>query len=507
MAASLGIHLRDDEETSLYQQLFDQIADRVRNGAWPAGYRLPATRSLAAQLGVHRNTVVRAFEELVASGYLVSVVGRGTYVADLGEAADVAAPDRGELPWESLLSRAVAAEPLARLSRYRRDGLPRGAINLAGMQPPPELIPHADFRRCMDYVLRTKGARALGYSPREGVYELRERIAKELARAGVPAQADDVLVTTGSQQALDLLARALIEPGDRFLVDGATYTGALNLFAVARANVVGVPSDGEGPDVNWLERLSRGEVKGLYLMPNCHNPTGITISSERRDALIKWSHDAGVPLIEDDYGADLDIDGEPAPPYLRALDSQVLYVSTFSKKLIPGLRVGFIVAPPSLRERLRGLKHAMDLGTSALLQHALAEFLERGYFRAHQKRTLPAYRARRDALVASLREHLPDEVRFDVPKRGLTMWLRLPARLDLEEVYEAGLRAGVVVSPGTLHAARGGGHHGVRLTYCGEPPERLALGAKRLGKAITELCNRRPTRRPQREAAPAIVGV
>ncbi len=505
MVASLGIQIREADDKPLYQQLFDQIAERVRSRAWPPKYRLPATRALAKRLGVHRNTVVRAFEELVASGYLVSVVGRGTFVATRSSTRVMPAPQLGELPWQSLLSRAARAEPLARLNRYRRDAFPRGAIDLVSMQPPPELIPHAEFRRCTDHVLRTLGARALGYSPREGVGRLREQIACELARSGVPAHADDVLITTGSQQALDVLARALIDPGDRFLVDGSTYTGALNLLAIANADVVGVPSDGDGPDLGWLRRLSRSDVKGLYLMPNCHNPTGATISGERRQALVDWSHASGIPLIEDDYGADLELEDQPPPPYLRALDAQVLYVSTFSKKLIPGLRVGFIVAPPSLRDRLRGLKHAMDLGTSSLLQYALAEFLERGCFRAHQKRSLPEYRRRRDALAGALRAHLPKDVLFDVPKRGLTMWLRLPPRLDPEEVYEAALSAGVAVSPGSLHTARDGAHHGIRLTYCSESPERLALGARRLARAMRPLGKHR--RRRIGRATPAIVGV
>lgn len=505
MTASLGLQLRDGNDASLYQQLFDQIAERVRSGAWPSGYRLPATRALAQELGVHRNTVVRAFEELVASGCLVSVVGRGTFVAQQLRAQTARAPEHGELPWQSLLSRAATAEPLERLNRYRRDGLSRGAINMVGMQPPPEMLPHAEFRRCVDHVMRTMGARALGYAPREGVAVLREQIAAELARAGVPAGTDDILVTTGSQQALDLLARALIDPGDRFLVDGATYTGALNLLAVVGANVAGVPSDGEGPDLAWLRRLSRGEVKGLYLMPNCHNPTGATISTRRREELCAWSHEVGVPLIEDDYGADLNLEGEPPPPYLRALDSQVLYVSTYSKKLIPSLRVGFIIAPPALRERLRGLKHAMDLGTSALLQYALAEFLERGYLRAHQRRSLPEYRRRRDALHEALTKSLPDDIHWELPKRGLTLWLRLPERLDPEDVYVAAMRAGVAVSPASLHATQGGAQAGIRLTYCNEPPERLVEGAERLGRAITELNRNRIHRTPR--GVPATVGV
>lgn len=501
---NLGLTLRDGAGP-IYQQLFDQIAERVRSGAWPAGFRLPATRALAAELGTHRNTVVRAFEELTAAGYLSSVVGRGTFVAARPVPVPHDAPSRGSLPWASLLSSATEAEPIARIERYRRSSLPSGAVNLTRMQPSPELLPHAMLRRCLDHVLRTLGPRALGYAPREGVLALREQLARELASRGVPARPDDVLVTTGSQQALDVIARTLVDPGDRFLVDGTTYTGALHLLVMAGAQVVGVPSDDEGPDLAWLRRLSRGDVKGLYVMPNCHNPTGLSISSERRRALVAWSHEAGVPIVEDDYGADLELDGDPAPPYLRALDSEVVYVSTFSKKLIPALRVGFVVCPPALRDPLISVKHAMDLGTSALLQHALAEFLERGYLERHYAEVLPAYRARRDVLVEALRRHLPAEITFAVPSRGVVVWLRLPPDLDPEEVHDAARRAGVVISPSTLHAV-GREHGGLRLTFCAEPPERLAEGARRLGRAIDAL-RREPHRRRQRPAAPVAYGV
>jgi DNA-binding transcriptional MocR family regulator len=477
----------------------------VRSGAWPKGYRLSATRALAKELGTHRNTVVRAYEELVAAGYLDSVVGRGTFVAARPAPTASELSGRSELPWASLVSAASDVEPLARLDRYRRDAMPSHAINLTRMQPSDDLLPHARLRRCLDHVMRTLGSRALGYAPREGVLVLREQIALHLARAGVPARPDDIVVTTGSQQALDIVARTLVDPGDRFLVDGTTYTGALNLLAVAGAQVLGVPSDDEGPDISWLRRLSRGDVKGLYVMPNCHNPTGRTISGARRRELVTWSHEAGVPIIEDDYGADLDLEpDEPPPPHLRGLDPEITYVSTFSKKLIPALRVGFIVAPPAMRERFAALKHAMDLGTSAILQYALAEFLERGYLRAHYQHILPEYRRRRDALHEALTEYLPAEICWDLPKRGVVMWLRLPAHLDPEDVYDAARRAGVIVTPGTLHAV-GRAKAGVRLTFIREPAERLVEGAKRLGKAFDNLHQQSRRRLPA--AAPAIYGV
>jgi 2-aminoadipate transaminase len=216
------------------------------------------------------------------------------------------------------------------------------------------------------------------------------------------------------------------------------------------------------------------------------------MSAPRRARLVEWSREAGVPLIEDDYGADLELDGVPLPPALRALDRQVVYVSTFSKKLLPALRVGFLVCPAELAPHLLPLKHAMDLGTSVLLQHALAEFIDRGYLRAHLARIRPVYRERRDALLQALAEHLPPEIRWRRRTAGLLVWLRLPPSIAPEAAFEAARREGVQATPGVLNSATGQGEGGLRLTFCGEPPDRLEEAARRLGVALRKCLTRTP---------------
>lgn len=488
MARSLGFQLDPRSRVPLYLQIAAAIRERVASGGLPVGVRLPPTRELARELGAHRNTVVRAYEELTDNGILTSVVGRGTFV---GEREPLSLSKAGggdpELPWGSLLSVAASSEPLRRADRLTRSIRGGDPVNLTRMQPPNELRPHDQLRRCLDHVLRTVGPRALGYAPREGVPRLRELIADELGRDGVPASPETVVVTTGSQQALDVIARALIDPGDPFLVDESTYSGAINVLSAAGARLIGVPSDSMGPDPDALRRLIGAGAKGFYLMPNCGNPTGRRITLERRRALVEWSRAAAVPLIEDDYGADLTLGDVTPPPALRALDGQVVYVGTFSKKLIPALRVGFMVCPPTLVRHLAPLKHAMDLGTSALLQLALAEFIERGYLKKHLERIRPAYRARYEALAGSLREHLPPAVTWEPPDSGVVVWLTLPDHIDPEDAFHAAQRHGVLVTPGTLNSAAGRGRGGLRLTFCAEPEARLFEGGRRLGRALTEL--------------------
>jgi GntR family transcriptional regulator/MocR family aminotransferase len=494
---SLGILLAKDGPP-MYQQVFDQIVERIANGAFAGGFRLPPSRSLARGLGVHRNTIVRAYEALEDGGFVESTVGRGTFVRPPAAEARSGAAPKGGISWASLLSRAAMAEPLSRSDRMARS-LPGGAtINMARMQPPAELLPVDLFRRCANHALEAEGAKALGYAPREGVPRLREGIAQHLSRRGVPSRAEEILITTGSQQALDLLARALIDPGDTVLVDASTYAGALNVFATSGARLLGVPSDAEGPELSALERLGQSGAKALYLMPDAQNPTALTISTSRRKAIVAWSRRSGVPIIEDGYVSDLYLDNEAPPVAMRALDGDVLYIGSFSKMLIPALRVGYVVFPESVAPRLTSLKHALDLGTSALLQHALAEFLERGYLAPHLERVRAEYRARRDALVAGLEKHLPEGASFHVPTNGVALFVHLPDDISPAAAFEAAAEAGVLASPSTLNTILGHSNGGgLRLTFCNEPPKRLAEGARRIGRALAELAESgRPKGRP-----------
>lgn len=528
---ALDLRLDPSNDTPLYRQIVEQMTALIDRGALRPGTRLPPTRTLAEQLSTHRNTVVRAFEELTEAGLIDGRVGRGSFVRghvlrspevrydpggvprELGESGQASrwgasgqedgieggrAPGTQALPgmpWASLLSRSVQSEPLSRLARLSPVGVGAETINLSRMQASADLLPHEDFRRCIDAVMARLGPDALGYAPGQGLERLRALIAQELERDGMAVDPDDILITTGSQQALDLVARSLVDAGDVFLTEGRTYSGALNVLTASGAEVVGIPTDDEGPDMSALRQLAVGRVKGLYLMPNSRNPTGSTISEARRRDVVAWSQEVRVPLVEDDYGADLILDPGPPLTHLRALDPNVFHVGTYSKKLIPALRVGFMVCPAAMRGPLVRLKHAMDLGTSTLLQHALAEFLERGLLPRHLERVCAAYRARRDALVSTLDTVLPEGCSFRVPDRGVVLWLSLPPGLDPELVYEEARLAGVLVSPGSVYSTMTPAPAGLRLSYCAEPLERIAEGARRLGRALEQAMSRRGERR------------
>ena len=491
----------------LYQQLFDEIVRRIRNGAFPPGHKLPPTRALAKSVGAHRNTVVRAYEALEDAGFVESTVGRGTFVSAAAAAPSAeplptpptAHPGTG-VPWSRLVSRSVRVEAISRWDRVAQRIQNADVINLTRMQPSDDLLPTALFRRCMDHVLQRLGSRALGYAPREGLPRLREAIREDLARQGVACTAEDILITTGSQQALDLIARALVDPGDAFLVDAMTYAGAVNALGAAGAELLPFSWDAEGPDPTTIPTAANLDLKGAYLMPGAHNPTGRLITAARRTALLAWSRRTGIPLIEDDYAADLHLDDSPVPAPLRAEDGEVVYLATYSKKLIPALRVGFVLAPAALRPHLVALKQTVDLGTSALMQHALAEFLERGYLAAHLERVRLEYRRRRDALVAALAEAVPPGFHLRPPASGQALWMALPADFEPSEVFRAAQAEGVLVSPSTLFQVGGGGERGLRITFCYEPAARLIEGARRLGRALSKLTATRYPTAPEPDA-------
>jgi GntR family transcriptional regulator/MocR family aminotransferase len=492
---SVGFRLDPRKDEPIHRQIFDQIVARIQSRAFPPGYKLPPTRVLSQELATHRNTVARAYADLEAAGFVCASVGRGTYVAELKEERVVPANARAAgaqpLPWSALISRGARPEILARAERWARRAGGREMINLARMQPADDLLPGDLMRRCIARTLAEKGAQAMSYGPPEGQPRLRELVAEELVSRGVPVTADDVIITSGSQHALDLVARTLVNPGETILVESTTYSGAIDIFTLAGARLVPLPCDSEGILPDALERARRSDVKAVYVMPTGHNPTGRTMSADRRRALVAWSRASATPIIEDDFVAGLSLEERQEPPHLRALDGDVIHVSTFSKRLIPALRLGYVVAPPALRAALRSMERVVDLGSSAITQHALAEFIERGYLRAHMARVTREYRSRRDTLVAALRKHLPEDVEVSVPTHGIVLWVSLPKTIDPDAVYEEALREGVLVSPSPMWSVDRNGGPGLRLAYCSEPSARLAEGAKRLGKALKPLLARR----------------
>ena len=387
-----------------------------------------------------------------------------------------------------MLSSKQLPEPLGRFSCLAKDcgPPPPGSVDMLRMVPSVDLRPALEIHECMSHVMREQGPAALTYAPRGGYGPLREAICEELRGSGVLAQAKGTLVTEGSQQALDILARSLLAPGDTILVEHLTYNHVIALFAIAGAKIISIPSDGQGPRMDVLDAVP-GQPKGFYLMPNCHNPVGSSISIDRRRELLAWSARVGVPLIEDDYAYGLDWGATESTPSLRSMSDDVLYVGTFAKNIAPALRVGFIVGPDEAISAMAQLRHAMDLDGSLLLQATMAEFLERDLLRPHLARVNENYAARCEAVCRLLEQRLPSSVHFERPNGGVSLWLRLPPQIDGDRVFVQAWNRGALVAPGSVYGVEPGTVNGLRLIFSGEPVSRLEHGVATLCDALSEV--------------------
>lgn len=370
-------------------------------------------------------------------------------------------------------------------------------ISFAGGLPAPELFPIERFQEACHSVLAHNGATALQYGPTEGYLPLRELIVRNMRRYGIVADVANVMITCGSQQALDLIGKLLIDPGDRVLVEAPTYLGALQAFNVYGAKYVSVPVDHDGIRTDGLHEVLRSSPKFMYILPNFQNPAGVTLSEDRRQKLILIADAYGIPIVEDDPYGQLRFEGEHCTALVvldrlhRRTDVQyvsgnVIYLSTFSKLLAPGLRLGWVVAPQEVIARLVQLKQGADLHTSTFTQMVAYEAARDGFLDEHVKKIRAVYRERRDTMLSALQEFFPDEATWTRPEGGLFLWVTLPPATNGDELFQAALRQNVAFVPGgAFYAGEPDGCH-MRLNFSNATPEQIREGIRRLGNAVKE---------------------
>jgi 2-aminoadipate transaminase len=375
-------------------------------------------------------------------------------------------------------------------------------ISFAGGLPAPEVFPVEEFRLAADQVLREFGARALQYSMTEGCLPLRKFIVQTMSRYGIQAHVDNVLVTSGSQQALDLIGKVLINPGDKILTETPTYLGALQAWRSYQARYVTVPIDQYGLQVDLLEEALCAGPKFMYILPNFQNPGGVTLSLERRLELVQHADEHGVPIIEDDPYGQLRYSGEHLPPLVvldcdhlesRAQDGHgyftgnVIYTSTFSKTLAPGLRLGWIVAPVEVIHRCVQAKQGMDLHTSTFNQLVAYELIKEGFLDRHVRHIRQIYAERRDVMLQAMERYFPEEVTWTRPDGGLFLWAWMPPEIDTAELLKIAIeRHRVAFVPGGAFHPDGTGRNTMRLNFSYAGPELIEEGIRRLGLVLKE---------------------
>jgi 2-aminoadipate transaminase len=359
-------------------------------------------------------------------------------------------------------------------------------ISFAGGLPSPATFPVERLQRACNEILTQAPSPALQYGPTEGYLPLREWIAERHSVGAVRVDPARVLVTTGSQQGLDLLAKALVDPGSRVLVETPTYLGALQAFSLCEPQFMSVPSDDEGPIPAELTPALTNGARFMYCLPNFQNPTGRRIPTERRVELTRIAANAGVLLLEDDpYGA-LSYSGEPLPSLFSYNDAGVVLMGSFSKVLAPGLRIGYLIAPPELHGKLVQTKQAADLHTPSFTQRIVHEVIKDGFLDEHIPTIRSLYSAQCDAMLASLERHFPTEASWNRPAGGMFIWVRLPRHIDSTLLLEKAIAQNVAFVPGAPFYANDPQPNTLRLSFVTVPPDKIEVGIARLGKLIEQ---------------------
>lgn len=489
---NLTVALDLGSEVPIYLQLTRRLIEAIADGRVAPGSRLPGSRSLAKAVGVHRNTVSAAYDELLAEGWISSKPRSGTFVSGVLPAPRPAAHEPRTAEDGPSASGRGARRALPRPGEaiygmvrppapWRSAPSPTGRVDLIGGRPDLSRVPAVPLARAYARILRRLRSGVLGYGDPRGHERLRAVVAEMLrSTRGLAVSAENVLITNGSQMALHVAVRALIRPGEAVAVEALGYPAAWETLRAAGARLRPVPIDGEGLRVDQLARLSgRERIRAVYLTPHHQYPTTVPLSPRRRMELLELARARRFAVLEDDYDHEVHFDGHPLVPLASAdrLES-VMYMGSLSKIFAPGLRLGYAVAPQRVVERLAAQRSAIDLSGNAGLELAVAELFEEGEIQRHLRRMARIYRARRDALVDGLRGHLGEVLDFQVPSGGTAVWCRVRGRSSVEAWVERCREAGVMFQRGSAFTFRKNPIPAVRIGFTRATEAEIARGVR-----------------------------
>lgn len=394
--------------------------------------------------------------------------------------------DQWTTDWEAVMSERSARMKSSVIRELLKLTMQPDMISFAGGLPAPELFPVREFKEACNYILEHHGPQALQYGPTEGYPPLKEFLAESMQKYSVPAVPGNILMTNGSQQALDLVGRLFINNGDKILTDAPTYLGAIQAWRAYKPQFITIPLDDDGMDPERVEKtLQQHRIKFMYVLPNFHNPAGTTISYERRRRLVELAAKYGAFIVEDDPYGELRFEGEDIAPLMSMHKENVIYLSTFSKTLSPGIRLGWIVAPERVIAPLVQAKQGADLQTGTFIQYVAHDIVGRGIIKRHVKRIRSVYKERRDVMLAAMEEYFPPGVTWTRPQGGLFLWVRMPEHVDSEELLKVAVEEKVAFVPGVaFYPDSKEGHNCMRLNFSYAKPEMSREGIRRLGQAM-----------------------
>jgi DNA-binding transcriptional MocR family regulator len=468
-------------QRSVTRQLTDRFAAAVDDGRLAPGERLPTTRELADQAGINTTTAARVYRRLAELGYVTASVGRGTFVRVLPPFAS----DELDDDWQAV---ALPAPPPASRERLLQEAMRLAfrddVVSLAAGMPAPEVLPLADLAAAAADVFAEHGADVLGYTDIEGLPQLRSELAQLGAQQGFASGPDEILVTSGARQGIDLVARTVLRPDDVACVESPSFVGTLASLEATGARLIGIPFDADGLDVEALERvLARYPVKLVALQPACQNPTGRHLGADRRARLLELARERSFFILEDGVYARLPFRGETPLPLRGDAPGHVLYVDSLSKTLGGGLRIGWVAARGPIFNRLVALKMSTDLHTAVMTQHVAARHLASGGHERLLARHRPFYARRAAALMEALDTQLGGEYQLLEPLGGHSVWLTLNRSVDERALYLEAMRQGVGFTPGSAALVERSRRTSMRLSFSLADEERLHEGARRIALA------------------------
>lgn len=477
----------------LYKQITEEIKTLIDQGVMETNKPLPSTRRLAKKIGINRSTVIRAYEELQALGYIQSRPGSYNRIQKRRKEVEYNPERKSLIDWEKY-SNNQSRDIYEIFLRYSPESpmhtkFKPNASNISELDLDPRLYPMDEFRRCANHVLLEYGSRSLEYGTYKGHKPLRQIIANRLRLHGIAVSEEEILITNGAQQAIDLIIRLFTTSNKKVAVEAPTYANILPIMQFNGVKIQGIPMREDGMDLDYLKKiLEKEELSFVYTIPNFQNPTGITTSHQHRERLLNICLQHKVPLVEDGFEEDMKYYGKVPLP-IKSIDDRniVIYLGTFSKALFPGLRIGWITADKICIDRITAIKRFSDLSSGNLVQMILHEFLKRGYYDLQIRRLHRIFRRRMQLALKTMDECFPQTVSWTRPSGGYTIWVKLPKKLTEIELHEFMSEYSVIVSPGTYYFPRKRSSGYFRISIAKSNEDEIEEGVTRLGKALHSL--------------------
>jgi len=472
-----------DSTLPLYVQLFEKLKALISDGTLVCDVRLPSIRQLSKELGVNRVTVVTAIRELEKDGYVYTKPGSGTFVSD-----NFLISAKSMHLQSSIVLDEVYTHEFASLINNGQVSLTENSINFASATPTPDLFPVDDFKVALNEVLERDKGNAFGYQDSQGYYPLRESICRVLGNAMVTCNPDDIQIISGAQQGIDIISKALLKQGEYIITESPTYAGAIAVFKSRGAKIADVELCDDGMNINVLEyTIKKYKPRLLYTIPSFQNPTGYSCPNHKREQILKLADKYDLYIIEDDYVSDLDFEGRKYIT-LKSMDksNRVIFIKSYSKIFMPGLRLGFMIVPPGILGNVIEAKHATDISTSGLIQRAFDLYIRKGFWDKHSRFMYDIYKERYISTINALDSNLPQSVKYGKPGGGLNLWLNLSPGFHVNKLANLCALNDMVFAPGKIFYSGNSTQklNNIRLSFASVHVENIHRGIETLCKTI-----------------------